>query len=93
MSGSGAILSYTYTHNLGYIPSVKSWYKPSVYGSGLPSDAWYVLTTSQLSNKFTSFLTAIGHVYVTTTSVVILLNNLSGGNISIPIKIRVYLDS
>lgn len=82
---SDASATYTVTHNLGYIPSARAWYQPI-------ADRWYVLTNNQLSNGFSDFLNSAGYLELTTTTATINLTNYSGGAISVPVKLRLYLD-
>jgi len=81
--------TYTVTHNLGAITSVRAWYSPAT-GEILPiSEEQYVDDTS-----FTSEVNLVTvRAYLTTTTLVLEVSNSSGSTKSVSLNWKIYYDS
>lgn len=78
--------TYTYSHNLGYIPACRSWYEGV---NGL----WFPLTTLQLMDDFTSLLDIMGTMTVTSQDLILNMQNFGSSNATVNVAIRIYLDA
>lgn len=84
--GTFTYTDFTYTHDLGYIPSARVWYEAE-------ANKWYPLTLLQLQESTGGdALDIVGDFYLTTTTLVVRLVNLSGGDIDVDIIVRIYAD-
>lgn len=77
--------TYSYDHNLGYIPSARVWYEPV-------SGRWYPITIRQYNDSVSfGFLELLGDYSITTTSITVRVRNLGVGS-SCNVWVRLYLD-
>lgn len=78
--------SFTYDHDLGYIPSFSVWYEP------IPG-RWYPLSTRLYNDASSGFYVEIvGEARVNTSQIVVDLRNLGISYSNCNVRLRVYLD-
>ena len=83
----------TIPHNLGYVPTARVWYEPTINYPYIASNQIYPLTGFQyLNTDGTIGLYTVGRAYLDATNLYVALIDVSGNKV-IPIYYRIYYDA